>query len=206
MRLSSMADYAVVTMSAAARHCGGARVNAAQAGRGNRPAGAHRAEAGQPPDRGGPAALGARCRRRAAALRGPPAAITLADIVEAVEGPIALTACVDDQTARLRLEGNLLRAPALARGERDASRRPCRRQPDPALRREAPDDRRTPHAIMPPAKRPPGSPTTSTAGLPTSSRSSRPRACPKTPSASSRPRRTSRNGCSTGGSRPIASG
>ena len=30
MRLSSMADYAVVTMSAAARHCGGSRVSASQ--------------------------------------------------------------------------------------------------------------------------------------------------------------------------------
>ena len=30
MRLSSMADSAVVTMSAAARNCGGARVSAAQ--------------------------------------------------------------------------------------------------------------------------------------------------------------------------------
>ena len=30
MRLSSMADYAVVTMSAAARHCGFAQINAAQ--------------------------------------------------------------------------------------------------------------------------------------------------------------------------------
>ena len=30
MRLSSMADYAVVTMSAAARHCGGSRVSAGQ--------------------------------------------------------------------------------------------------------------------------------------------------------------------------------
>ena len=30
MRLSSMADYAVVTMCAAARHCGGARVSAAE--------------------------------------------------------------------------------------------------------------------------------------------------------------------------------
>ena len=30
MRLSSMADYAVVTMSAAARHCGSARVSASQ--------------------------------------------------------------------------------------------------------------------------------------------------------------------------------
>ena len=29
MRLSSMADYAVVTMCAAARHCGGGRVSAA---------------------------------------------------------------------------------------------------------------------------------------------------------------------------------
>mgnify|MGYP006204988637 CR=1 FL=1 len=28
MRLSSMADYAVVTMSAAARHCGGGRTSA----------------------------------------------------------------------------------------------------------------------------------------------------------------------------------
>ena len=28
MRLSSFADYAVVLMSAAARHCGGARMNA----------------------------------------------------------------------------------------------------------------------------------------------------------------------------------
>ena len=30
MRLSSMADYAVVTMCAAARHCGGGRVSAAE--------------------------------------------------------------------------------------------------------------------------------------------------------------------------------
>jgi hypothetical protein len=30
MRLSSLADYAVVMMSAAARHCGQARMNAAQ--------------------------------------------------------------------------------------------------------------------------------------------------------------------------------
>ena len=30
MRLSSMADYAVVTMCAAARHCGSARVSAAE--------------------------------------------------------------------------------------------------------------------------------------------------------------------------------
>jgi len=93
MRLSSMADYAVVTMSAAARHCGGARVSAAQlAAETSLPvptvqklvtiltaAGLLRSVRGQ---HGG------------LQLARPAAAITLADIVEAVEGPIALTACV----------------------------------------------------------------------------------------------------------------
>ncbi len=94
MRLSSMADYAVVTMSAAARHCGGVRVSAAQLA----------AETGLP----APTVQKLVSKLTAAGLlrsaRGvggglklarPAAAITLADIVEAVEGPIALTACVD---------------------------------------------------------------------------------------------------------------
>ncbi len=94
MRLSSMADYAVVTMSAAARHCGGARVNAAQLA----------LETGLP----APTVQKLVSRLTSAGLlrssRGvggglklarPAAAISLADIVEAVEGPIALTACVD---------------------------------------------------------------------------------------------------------------
>ena len=94
MRLSSMADYAVVTMSAAARHCGGARVSAAQLAE----------ETGLPV----PTVQKLVSRLTAAGLlrssRGiggglklarPAAAITLADIVEAVEGPIALTACVE---------------------------------------------------------------------------------------------------------------
>jgi len=94
MRLSSMADYAVLTMSAAARHCGGARLNAAQLAE----------ETGLPT----PTVAGLVSRLSAAGLlksvRGahggfklarPAAAITLADIVEAVEGPIALTACVE---------------------------------------------------------------------------------------------------------------
>ena len=94
MRLSSMADYAVVTMSAAARHCGGARVSAAQL--------AH--ETGLP----APTVQKVVSRLTSAGLlrasRGaggglklarPAAAITLADIVEAVEGPIALAACSD---------------------------------------------------------------------------------------------------------------
>jgi len=94
MRLSSMADYAVVTMSAAARHCGGVRVSAAQLAE----------ETGLPV----PTVQKLVSRLTAAGLlrsaRGiggglklarPAAAITLADIVEAVEGPIALTACVE---------------------------------------------------------------------------------------------------------------
>ena len=94
MRLSSMADYAVVTMSAAARHCGGQRVSAARIA----------AETGLP----APTVQKLVSRLTAAGLlrssRGaggglklarPAAAITLADIIEAVEGPIAMTACVD---------------------------------------------------------------------------------------------------------------
>jgi FeS assembly SUF system regulator len=94
MRLSSMADYAVVTMAAAARHCGGARISAAQIAE----------ETGLP----APTVQKLVSRLTAAGLlrssRGvggglklarPAAAITLADIIEAVEGPIALTACIE---------------------------------------------------------------------------------------------------------------
>lgn len=94
MRLSSFADYAVVLMSAAARHCGAARMNATTLS----------AETGIPL----PTAQKLVSRLSAAGLlessRGtgggvrlsrPPAAITLADVVEAVEGPIAMTACAE---------------------------------------------------------------------------------------------------------------
>lgn len=94
MRLSNMADYAVLTMSAAARHCGGRRVSAAEL-----------AEETHLPV---PTVQKLVSRLTAAGLlrssRGvggglklarPAAAITLADIIEAVEGPIALTPCVD---------------------------------------------------------------------------------------------------------------
>ena len=94
MRLSSLADYAVVMMSAAARHCGQAKVNATTLS----------AETGIPL----PTAQKLVSRLSIAGLlessRGtgggvrlarPPAAISLADIVEAVEGPIQMTSCVD---------------------------------------------------------------------------------------------------------------
>jgi FeS assembly SUF system regulator len=94
MRLSSMADYAVVTMSAAARHCGMVRVSAAQLA----------LETGLPVatvqklvSKLSAAGLLRASRGAGGGLKlaRPAAAISLADIVEAVEGPIALTSCVD---------------------------------------------------------------------------------------------------------------
>ncbi len=94
MRLSSLADYAVVMMSAAARHRCGARLSATLLSE----------------ETGVPLPTAQKLMQRLAAagllssLRGtgggfrltrPAAAISLADIIEAVEGPIAMTICVD---------------------------------------------------------------------------------------------------------------
>lgn len=106
MRLSSLADYAVVMMSAAARHCGGAgRLNATMLAE----------EAGVPL----PTAQKLVSRLAAAGLlesaRGsgggfrlsrPPSSISLADVIEAVEGPIALTTCVDHARDDCALDGH----------------------------------------------------------------------------------------------------
>ena len=105
MRLSSLADYAVVMMSAAARHCGQAGlVQPANKKRAKVNATTLSAETGIPL----PTAQKLVSRLSLAGLlessRGtgggvrlarPPAAISLADIIEAVEGPIAMTSCVD---------------------------------------------------------------------------------------------------------------
>lgn len=100
MRLSNLADYAVITMSAAAGHCGGGRTSSAELA----------AETGLPV----PTVQKLVSKLSAAGLlrsvRGahgglqlarPAAAINLADIVEAVEGPIALTACVEGSDCTL---------------------------------------------------------------------------------------------------------
>lgn len=105
MRLSNLADYAVVTMSAAARHCGGGRTSASELA----------GETGLPV----PTVQKLVSKLTAAGLlrstRGaggglqlarPAAAISLADIIEAVEGPIALTSCVDAERHDCALEGS----------------------------------------------------------------------------------------------------
>ena len=94
MRLSNLADYAILIMAAAAKHCGGARTSAA----------ALAEETGLPV----PTAQKIVSKLSAAGLlrstRGaggglqlarPAAAISMADIVEAIEGPIALVSCID---------------------------------------------------------------------------------------------------------------
>jgi len=94
MRLSSLADYAVVMLSAAARHPCGARLSATLLSE----------ETGVPLPTaqklmGRLAATGllesARGTGGGFRLARDASAISLADIIEAVEGPIAMTACVE---------------------------------------------------------------------------------------------------------------
>lgn len=105
MRLSSLADYAVVMMAAAARHCGAScRLNATMLAE----------ETGLPlptvqklVSRLSAAGLIESARGTGGGFRlaRPPAAITIADIVEAIEGPIALTVCVDSGKHDCAVEG-----------------------------------------------------------------------------------------------------
>ena len=105
MRLSSLADYAVVMMSAAARHGCGARLSATLLS----------------DETGVPLPTAQKLMQRLAgagllsSLRGtgggfkltrPAAAITLADIIEAIEGPIAMTTCVDPERHDCALDGH----------------------------------------------------------------------------------------------------
>lgn len=105
MRLSNMADYGVVVMSAAARHCGGGRTSANEIAEETglalptvqkivslmTKAGLLRSVRGS----GG-----------GIQLARPAAAVNLADIIEAVEGPIAMTACVEKGRHDCAMEGS----------------------------------------------------------------------------------------------------
>ena len=111
MKLSHLADYAVVLMTAAARFPAGARLSAT----------ALAEETGVPLPTaqklmGQLAGAGLLDSHRGAgggfALSRPAAEISLADIVEAVEGPIAMSACSDGKSdcaldARCRVKPHL---------------------------------------------------------------------------------------------------
>ncbi len=106
MRLSSLADYAVVILSAAARHCGArGRLNATLLAE----------ETGVPlptvqklVSRLSAAGLIETVRGTGGGLRlaRPPAAISLLDMIEAVEGPIAMTTCLEQGRHDCCIEDN----------------------------------------------------------------------------------------------------
>jgi FeS assembly SUF system regulator len=105
MRLSNMADYAVVVMGAAARHCGGLRTSATEL--------ASETSIALPTvqklvsilSKGG-LLRSVRGAGGGIQLARPAAAITLADIIEAVEGPIALTGCVNEASCHCAIESD----------------------------------------------------------------------------------------------------
>ena len=116
MRLSSMADYAIVLMSAAARHCGSASLVGSNCKGRTRISATQLAEETQLPlptaqklvsllSKGG---LLSSTRGTGGGIRlaRPASAISLADIVEAIEGPIALTACVDHSRGDCAVESS----------------------------------------------------------------------------------------------------
>ena len=105
MRLSHLADYAVVLMTAAARRPAGARLSATELS----------TETGVPLPTaqklmGQLAGCGLLSSARGVgggfALSKPATEISLADIVEAVEGPIALTMCSDSNNHQCILDAH----------------------------------------------------------------------------------------------------
>lgn len=106
MRLSSLADYAVVLLSAAARRCGASgRANATLL---SEATGLPLPTVQKLVSRLSSAGLIESARGSGGGFRlaRPPRTITLADIVEAVDGPIALTACLDAGRHDCAVEGN----------------------------------------------------------------------------------------------------
>ena len=112
MRLTSLADYAVVMMAAAARHGGDARLSASLlAGETGVPLPTAQKLMGRLASAG--LLSSARGTGGGFRLAREAAGISLADIIEAVEGPIAMTTCVDDKRSDCALEGNCLVKPHL---------------------------------------------------------------------------------------------
>lgn len=112
MRLTSLADYAVVMMAAAARHPASARLSATLLAE----------ETGVPLPTaqklmGRLASAGLLTSARGTGggflLAREAQGISLADIIEAVEGPIAMTVCVDEKRNDCALDGHCLVKPHL---------------------------------------------------------------------------------------------
>ena len=117
MRLSSLADYAVVTMSAAARHPVHARLSATNlAGEIGVPLPTvqklmgHLVRAGL--------LTSARGTGGGFLLARSADAISLAEIIEAIEGPIAMTKCVEGHVEECQLHGSCLSKPHLQAANR----------------------------------------------------------------------------------------
>ena len=113
MRLTSLADYAVVILAAAARHPAGARLTAAGLA----------TETGVPVPTaqklmGRLASAGLLASARGTgggfALARPAEGISLADIIEAVEGPIAMTNCIEGSAHECALERSCRVKPRVA--------------------------------------------------------------------------------------------
>ena len=106
MRLSSLADYAVVMMAAAARAtCASSRLTATVlAEQTGVPLPTAQKLVGRLAAAG--LVISARGQGGGFRLARPASAISLADIVEAVEGPIALTTCVDEDRHDCALDGH----------------------------------------------------------------------------------------------------
>lgn len=104
MRLSSLADYAIVMMCAAARH-GDVRLSAATLSGETR---VPLATAQKLMQRLASAGLLQSQRGAVGGFRltRAPSAISLADIIEAIEGPIGLTTCVDLERHECALDGH----------------------------------------------------------------------------------------------------
>lgn len=103
MRLSNMADYAVVVMSAASRHCGGLRTSATELASETGIALPTVQKLVSILTKGG-LLRSVRGAGGGIQLGRPAAAITLADIIEAVEGPIAMTNCINATTCNCAIE------------------------------------------------------------------------------------------------------
>jgi Rrf2 family protein len=121
LRLSSLADYAVVLMRAASRHCGSSALGLVDGKRRGRISATDLAE-----ETGIPLPTAQKIvslMTRAGLMKSvrgtgggimlarPAAAISLAEIIEAVEGPIALTACVESGKHSCALEGTCATQP-----------------------------------------------------------------------------------------------